>query len=47
MVILIDEKKEKNMKREAMLLILWIFFGKQKLLANWCSHAVKLIHIKI
>ena len=40
------KKKKKNMKRDAMLLILWIFYRKQNLVANWCSHAVKLIHIK-
>ena len=47
MVILIYEKKKKNMKHEAMVLILWIFYRKRIPLANGCSHALKLIHIKI
>ena len=33
------------MIREAMLAILWIFYGRQNPLAYWCPRAVKLIHI--
>ena len=47
MVILIDEKKEKNMKHEAIVLILWIFYRQRNSLVNGCSHELKLIHIKI
>jgi hypothetical protein len=46
MVILFDEKKEKNMKREAMLVIMWIFYGRQNPLAYWCPRAVKFTHMK-
>ena len=41
------KKKKKNMKHEAMVLILWIFYRKRKSLINGCSHELKSIHIKI